>query len=448
MSIQNDSQAAASVVSKVLSRYECQPVLFIGSGLARRYMGTPDWEQALRFILAEIGQSDDKFDYLKQKHSQELIDVGTEVCDLAFEWAWGAGKSRFPTKLFDCTDKAVFAKYILADAIHKTTPPDRASFDTKFDEELKALVAIRPHALITTNYDLMLERIFDGYEGVVGKSVLRYNLNAFGEVYHIHGHVSEPETMILVRNDYDDWTEESKYFAAKLLTYFAEHPVFIFGYGLGDPNVKTVLRDIGKIVANDDGVIENVVQILSLEHLANPDGVMDTLVQVEDSPYKIRVLTVESLQELYLALQARHELKAVNPAMVRALAARVMKITRTDIPTGRISVNYKNLERVISSGGELPALLGLTETTDVNLSHPFLLSQVAEQLGMKNWHVVKKYVDRISQSVEPRIDSYDNAYTYSVKTGKKDTSRTTKYSQSFVDMIRSMQDGTPYEVSP
>src|SRR3954471_12106302 len=115
--------------------------------------------------------------------------------------------------------------------------------------EVAALQSIRPHAIITTNYDSLLEVVFEGYEPIVGRGVLRYDLNSFGEIFHIHGTTSDPHSLILTRADYESWHKQSRYFAAKLLTYFVEHSVFIYGYGLGDPNVRTVLQDIGRIAA-------------------------------------------------------------------------------------------------------------------------------------------------------------------------------------------------------
>ena len=232
----------------------------------------------------------------------------------------------------------------------------------------------------------MLEGMFEGYESIIGKSVLRYNLNAYGEVYHIHGSVKSPDTMVLTKEDYDTWAEESKYFAAKLLTYFAEHPVFIFGYGLGDPNVQTVLLDIGKIVADETGLINNVIQVVYNSDTDLVPSQSEFALPVDGRQYRIRVLNVASLYEVFTALTARHELKHVNPALVRALAARVMKLTRSDIPNGNIEVNYQTLEGVANSEDALPAMLGITQADDINKSHPYLLSAVGEQLGYRGWN--------------------------------------------------------------
>jgi hypothetical protein len=184
-----------------------------------------------------------------------------------FEWAWGPGKKHFPDELYSQPAKSIFLKFMLAEMFKAMTPDDVVSSNEGAKSEFSALRAIRPHAVITTNYDNMLESIFQGYEAIVGKQVLRYNLNAYGEVYHIHGSVDEPQTIVINKEDYDRWSRESKYFAAKLLTYFAEHPVIIFGYSLADTNVRVVLEDIGAIVADETGLIANVLQVIYNEDL-------------------------------------------------------------------------------------------------------------------------------------------------------------------------------------
>jgi len=147
---------------------------------------------------------------------------------------------------------------MIAGHLTEITPKAATDLPDEHAKEFAAIRAIRPHAIITTNYDGLLELLFEGYEPIVGNSVLRYDLNSFGEIFHVHGMASDPGSLTLTAPDYANWYKQSRYFAAKLLTYFAAHPVFIFGYGLGDPNVRTLLQDIGRISADAEGVAVNL----------------------------------------------------------------------------------------------------------------------------------------------------------------------------------------------
>ena len=67
----------------------------MGSGMARRYIDAPDWEGALRLILAKLPQDTVTYEYLSQKHDNNLISVGSELGELVFEWAWADGNPIF-----------------------------------------------------------------------------------------------------------------------------------------------------------------------------------------------------------------------------------------------------------------------------------------------------------------------------------------------------------------
>ena len=49
--------------------------------------------------------------------------------------------------------------------------------------------------------------------------------------------------------DYANFEQKKKYLSSKLLTYFAEHPLFFFGYSCSDPNIISIVSDIDEILA-------------------------------------------------------------------------------------------------------------------------------------------------------------------------------------------------------
>ena len=425
------------LITSLLANFDCQPVLFVGAGMARRYIGAPDWAGALQQALSLTGSESPDFEYFFQKNGGDLVACGTEIGDLIFEWAW-KDKSRFDDNMYRTDDRSVFLKKLVADQLiflsHQT-------LDEKLQLELEALSKIRPHAIITTNYDKMLEGLFDGYEPIVGKGVLKYNINSYGEIFHIHGIVDDPRSLVLVKNDYDKWHIESQYFAAKLLAYFVEHPIFIFGYGLGDPNIRTVLSDIGRIVADEDGLITNVVQVVWKDGVDDPQ-LSEYAIEDDKNQYRIRVIQIGNLHRIFELLSARHELKNVNAAMVRALAARVMKLTRRDIPNGEIEIDFSTLERLASEDSELPRMLGLTVVEDLNKSHPFALSMAAEKMGLSSFNHLVKIIKQISEETGINLRETDNRYHWTIKTGK--SSQSHKWSHEAINLFSKVLAGEEY----
>ncbi|WP_202020915.1 SIR2 family protein [Pseudomonas sp. ADAK18] len=87
--------------------------------------------------------------------------------------------------------------------------------------------------MITTNYDQLLEECFPEYETIVGQKILYADHSSIGEIFKIHGCASHPESIVLTRADYDEFVKRKKYLSAKLLAFFAEHPLHLCSSGTG-----------------------------------------------------------------------------------------------------------------------------------------------------------------------------------------------------------------------
>lgn len=430
-------------LEEILQNFDCLPVLFIGAGLPRRYTGAPDWDGALKAASECLGPKKPDYQYLLQKYEEDRARIGTHLGTEILEWAWNEGKDQFPPELFESTDKNIFLKHIICQQL-KGTESDLSKLSSELKKEIEAIVAIRPHAVITTNFDEMCESILDGYDPIVGNNVLHYNLNAFGEIFHIHGIASDPKSLVLTESDYELWSEDSKYFAAKLLTYFVEHPVFIFGYGIGDKNVRTILADIGRLTADESGLINNVIQVVFDGDVVDPK-LGEFAIEAEGTQYRLKTVTTNNLLEIFESLAAQHELTNVNPALVRTLAARVMKLTRKDIPAGDIQVDYGTLERFADDENELPKLLGLTIVDTENKFHPHTLTMVAEKLGIGKWWDAEKLLKQIEADTGINLKADDNRYHCRIKTGKKSSTR--KWSDEAVALLKKVRDGEEYSLN-
>lgn len=438
-------EKANSSVRDLLMEFECQPILFVGSGLSLRYFGAPNWRNLLKAIFDAIPLNGSGFEYYRQKFNDNLIQVGEALSGLVFEWAWSTGRGEFPEEFYKSgVDRDIFLKFKIVEYLKSITPPSAASV-TSFSDELAALAEIKPHAIITTNYDLFLELVFDGYAPITGQTILRYNTNSFGEIFHIHGDVSDAKSIIVTQSDYNEWAEKKKYVSAKLLTYFAEHPVFILGYGLGDPNVKSIMRDIGELVADENGLIPNVYQIFWQSGSVGKNPPDQAVFAVDGKEYRTRAIYTSELKWVFDALKSRSALSSINPKLVRALAARMMKLIRHDIPSGSVSVNYDVLERVANEQDHLSTLLGITAIKNPNESHPFVMTQVATRLGLSNWNAVNKLVLRIKAEKNVDLKASDNRYHCNIRTGIK--SQTHKWSHESLDLLRKVMNCEDYEIA-
>src|SRR5690606_22832015 len=90
-------------------------------------------------------------------------------------------------------------------------------------ELFKSLSGRNIGGIITTNYDNFLEKIFSEFEVYIGQEQLIFSdIQSIGEIYKIHGCVSEPESILINEEDYIRFYEKNAYLSAKILTIFIE----------------------------------------------------------------------------------------------------------------------------------------------------------------------------------------------------------------------------------
>lgn len=437
---------AKEAISKIIAEKECQPILFVGAGLSIRYFEAPGWAQALQSAISHLPEGERNIDFYIQKHGRNFPLIGTAIAEEIHEWAWKNGKNEFPPELFDSKySKSIFLKHLIATKIGDMTPPLDRLIQGKYAAEIDNLKDIRAHAIITTNYDNMLENIFPDYAKIVGQAVIRHDINSFGEIYKIHGTIEQPSSMVLTNEDYVEFGKKQKYITAKLLTYLAEHPVFIFGYNLGDPNISSILKDLGEIIADQNGLIQNVFYIGYDQNARQREDLPEQhVIQFDDQQYRMRTIITDEFDWIFSVLAQDQALKSINPKLVRVLAARTFKLIRSDIPRGKLEVNYRVLEGMQENEDELPNLLGITKAESRNESHPFTITQIAEKLGYKNWNHADKLIKKVKEKTGFDIRGSDNIYYVKIKSGR--ASHFGKWSHAALALLQKVQADEPYEL--
>ena len=244
----------------------CQPVLFIGSGLSRRYFGAPSWEELLSLLRAKCPLIEREYAYYKQTFKTPMA-IGDEFARLYQQWAWDKGKNQFPAELFkgDVPEQA-YLKYAIAQHLKSITPHSLAGItDLMVQAEISAIRSMRPHAVITTNHDQFLELLFPEYHPVIGQTIISSSQILYGEIFKIHGCVSDPSGIVFTQQDYEEFGIRKKYLSAKLLTYFSEHPLLFVGYSASDPNIRAILSDIDEAIPRPGPIGAIIPNIYILE---------------------------------------------------------------------------------------------------------------------------------------------------------------------------------------
>lgn len=437
-------------IEKCLKEMKSQPIIFIGSGFSRRYFNAPNWIGLLETIYEKYKVLENDFKFYSQKYEGNEIKIADTFIDPFQEWAWTNGKDLFSKELFNTgVDKSVFLKASITKYLEEITPKSLEEIENdELKEELKELKKVIPHAIITTNYDRFLEKLFPEHVPIIGQQILKTNFSSIGEIYKIHGCVSDPSSLVLVSKDYKEFRSKKKYLSAKLFTYFVEHPLFFIGYSANDPDIKEILSDIDELLNKQKEVIPNIYIITWNNKLEN-EGYFDLTKGIFlDDRKEIRIKNIVTKDYLWIfkALSKKTEIENINIKILRSLMARIYTLVRTDIPNNKIEVSYKTLEESMNTKEGIPKLLGLalSDSTTINITHPYTLTDIANKLGYKTWHKANQLLEKVAQEKGYSIKKSDNKYHVQIKLGTKGHSA--KYSEECYELLLKVKNSQEYNI--
>lgn len=453
MNYEQYQEEVTADIADVLANAQCQPILFIGSGFTRRYANGPNWRELLSSLANQCPVIEKNFAYYMQTYGNDLKKIGSVFADAYREWAWGDGKSNFPEEYFTTQAPSdIFLKHAIAELLKNIGPDTNGSYGSpELDAEIKALKNISPHAIITTNYDELIETLFPDYERVISQQIMRKGYLSIGEIFKIHGCRTVPSSIVISEADYTRFSEDHKYLSAKLLTYFIEHPLIFIGYRADDPNIKSILYDVDRMVRAEFQLVPNIY-ILERNEKINDESypARDKVISVaNDVNIRIKSISASSFEWVFNAFGQAGNLEKINTKLLRALMARSVELIRTDIPKKHVEINFEQLEHAVDSGESFAKLFGVTSLSDpskVNLSYKYTLTGVAQQLGFKTWHKADELITLLKDETGFDMKSTDTKYHIKLKMGHASTSMFHKYSDAAVDLLRKLMTGSEYEL--
>lgn len=101
---------------------------------------------------------------------------------------------------------------------------------------------LNPHWFITTNYDYVIEQSLSQRSVTVGPRQAFVPRVDPVPVFHLHGHRQDPDSMILLEEDYAVLLGPVQYRQLRLSLALVEATTVMIGYGLGDINVLSALE--------------------------------------------------------------------------------------------------------------------------------------------------------------------------------------------------------------
>lgn len=456
-----------SKLRTVLDDSGSRPILFIGSGLSRRYLNAPDWIGLLEKLIELNPKKRFPIGYYTQQTGNNLPHVASAIVEEYQEYAWeNCDKEMeiFPKFLFEQTfPKSIFLKHTVASIFDNLTNQFVIE-GHQYEQELNALKTLHPHAIITTNYDCLLERLFPNHNVVIGQQVIKKKdaIN-IGHILKIHGCVTKPDEIVISHEDYTFFHEKQKYLIAKLLTYFMEHPVIFLGYSISDSNIKGILAEISEMVNGDgDEVVNNIWVIEWKKDEIAPDYKPPTDKTVDlgnGKSIRVNYLQINTFERLYESL---YQHSAASLDDLRELQSNVYNIVKSKTIT-RLEVDMIKIRSFIDESA-LARLIGFREPEEAELVpqatmallgvgtivdaeqlmtiYPMRISQIAERLGVTNWYYVDQLIKRVTIETGFNLKDSNNKYHINVGIGQCEH----RYSLDAVDLFKRVLDNEEYSV--
>lgn len=344
---------------KLLEASNAHPFFFIGSGFTRRYLQTDDWKGLIsRFAAQAMPGNEFAFEIYRNEADpsalpeNQLLPAITQRVEKDYN------------KRFFVSDDFVDLRARYAKEVHGGVSPLKIgiadwfrSQETRFmnpshPDEISALGHCRKNVagIITTNFDRYLEHLFPDYSPYVGQDQLLFNPSyGVGEIYKIHGCISDPHSLVLTKSDYDRYQGRNAYLSAKLLTIFLEHPIIFLGYSLSDSNIRLIFQDIARCLNEAQlQTLSNRLFFIQRCQGGQPDSTNMVRETFDGKVIEFQRLLLNDFSQIYKAVAS---LRSTYPQRIlRKLKQDVYELVATTTPKDRICVvdidNATDLDKV------------------------------------------------------------------------------------------------------
>lgn len=323
-----------SIALKVLKEKNEYPIVFIGSGISKRYLKDfPSWEELLEKCWLEAGETGEFYAYLNTLR-KSLREENPDVND---------GEIKYLTNILAGTEieqiynnaflggKVFIDNFTQKDAYKLDISPFKRMLANKFSnysiiEEMESELTLfkkflnKAQIMMTTNYDPLIEDSFNsvnprnGIKKYVGQSGFFEQTLGWAELYKLHGSVEKPESIVISKADYDLFEKNSILISAKIISLLINSPIIFLGYSLTDMNIRKIIRDFSSSLTPSE--IKNMgSRIIIVEFEEGKHNIEEYQYYENDLGCEYTVLKTDNFKELYNKLSEINQ--GISPAEVR-----------------------------------------------------------------------------------------------------------------------------------
>lgn len=299
-------------VDRFISGFQNHPVLFIGTGMSLRYLeNSYTWDELLYKIVLEITNNEEIYYDIKAKYSAEdnfdYASIASDVEELFVSYSSENRDGKFKRVndiFYENMKKGIKLNRF---KIYLSELFRNLDYKKSKEAEIGKFKKVRKNigSVITTNYDCMIEDIFD-FNPLIGNDILLSN--PYGSVYKIHGCIKDSERIIITKKDYEEFDKKYELIRAQLLSLFIHNPIIFLGYSMGDRNIKDILQTIYTYVDPNSDTAEKIRSNFLLveydEGNTNREVVEHDIVLQENQTVRINKIKTDDYNTIYESLSA------------------------------------------------------------------------------------------------------------------------------------------------
>lgn len=382
------------------------PVIFIGSGISKRYLlKYPSWEELLEELWEKTGNSnffghlsktkdaikrtgitDDSMlnfmvntlvaSQVEEKVNANFYDKSIEIEGLSQKDAYKNNLSPFKKLLSNR-----FSKYQI-----------KESFQNELEYFREML--IKTQIILTTNYDTFIEDQYNskslyGVQKYIGQQGFFKQTPGYAEIYKIHGCTTEPSSLIINEKDYSYFDKNSILISAKIISMLLHSPIIFMGYSLTDRNVRKIIKDFTSSL-RDEEKVELEKRLIVVQWKENCKDIEEEIVIDKELGCRLTVIKTDNFSEIYRKIASINQ--GVAPSEVRRYQHVIKQLI---IDRGRKG----DLKAVLVSPSELDEL-------EENIGNKNIVVAIGDSKLIFNMpNTIDYIIDYVSEATEQNIDT-------------------------------------------
>ncbi|EGQ3649920.1 hypothetical protein I0565_002425, partial [Staphylococcus pseudintermedius] len=308
------------------------PIIFIGSGISKRFLEkSPSWNELLEECWEKAGLEnfygelnklrssikDKNPEKNKYEVSHEVnIKIATKI------------EERFNNKFYE--NEISINGFSAKDAYQSDISPFKKFLSNKFENikfnkemENERIVyqkmLRKAQIILTTNYDEFIEKVYNEnnkykIKKYIGQRGFFEDTENYSEIYKVHGCITDPKSIVITEADYSFFHKNSVLISAKIISMMINSPIIFMGYSLTDVNIRGIIRDFTKSLNNEE-LIQFEKRLILIEYDENEHEIKEERVKDSDLGCSIRIIRTSNFYEIFNKISKINQ--GVAPAEVR-----------------------------------------------------------------------------------------------------------------------------------